>query len=259
MVRGFIFDLDGTVYLGDRLIPGAADAIHHLKQRGDKVIYLTNKSIATRQDYVEKLRKLGIEASIEEVINSNYITAMYLKDYLAVGEEVLALGEAPLLTELREFGIPLTENPFEAQYVVLGWDRGFNYEKLNMAFQARLNQAKVIATNPDRTCPMENNEQLPDCGAMIGALEGATGKPIDLVIGKPSRYLAEVVVKKILALEYDQCYMIGDRLETDIKMGNDSGMNSVLVLTGISNREMASTSLYKPKYTLESIRDIVNL
>ncbi|SFD38913.1 arabinose operon protein AraL [Bacillus sp. OV194] len=259
MVRGYIFDLDGTVYLGDRLIPGSAEAIHHLKKRGDKVLFVTNKSIATRQDYVRKLRKLGIEVSLQEVINSNYIAAMYLNEVLVPGEKVLALGEAPLLSELQEFVIPLTENPAEAAYVVLGWDREFNYEKLNLAFQACLHQAKVIATNPDRTCPMENNQQLPDCGAMIGALEGATGKPIDLVVGKPSSYLAEVAVKKILLLEYENCYMIGDRLETDIKMANESGMNSVLALTGISNREMAATSPYKPKYILESIKDITSL
>ncbi len=254
-MRGYIFDLDGTVYLEDKLIEGAKEAIAELQNRGDRVVYLTNKSIATRMQYVEKLRKLGIPAELNQVINSNYMTAKYLKARLNAKEAVLVIGEQPLIDELTEMGIRITEDEQEARYVVVGWDRHFTYEKINKAYQAWLNKAKIIATNPDRTCPVEGGE-IPDCGAMIGALEGATGQPIDSITGKPSRIMAEFVVTDILMMDPSDCYMIGDRLETDIKMGNEFGLKSVLVLTGITTRDMLEGTLFSPAYVVDSIKHV---
>lgn len=255
MAKGFIFDLDGTVYLGDRMIDGAAEAINQLKDRGDKVVFLTNKSISTRKTYVDKLRKMGIDVSLDEVLNSNYIMAKYLQEQLKPDEKVLVIGEKPLFDELEEKDIKITNDPSKAKFVVVGWDREFNYEKLDLAYQSWANQAKIVATNPDRTCPLDDG-QIPDCGAMIGAIEGATGEPIHLVVGKPSKIMADTVVNEVLNLDYSQCYMIGDRLETDIKMGNENGMNSVLVMTGITTEDMLKTTEYKPSFVLDSIRDI---
>ncbi len=254
-MRGYIFDLDGTVYLEDKLIEGAKEAIAELQNRGDRVVYLTNKSIATRMQYVEKLRKLGIPAELNQVINSNYMTAKYLQARLNANEAVLVIGEQPLIEELTEMGIQITEDEKEAHYVVVGWDRHFTYEKINKAYQAWLNKAKIIATNPDRTCPVEGGE-IPDCGAMIGALEGATGQPIDSITGKPSRIMAEFVVTDVLMMDPSDCYMIGDRLETDIKMGNEFGLKSVLVLTGITTRDMLKNTLFSPAYVVDSIKHV---
>jgi arabinose operon protein AraL len=256
-MKGFIFDLDGTVYLGDRLIEGAAEAIRALRERGDKVVFLSNKPIATRQSYAHKLTKMGIPTTVDDVLNSSLIVARYLQKVLRPGERVLVIGEEPIRQELRDHGIAMSANPYEVQYVVLSWDRQFTYDTLNDLYQAAIRGAVVIASNPDRTCPLEEG-QIPDTGAIIGALEGATGKPIDLVVGKPSPIAAEAAVRH-LGLDYGSCYMVGDRLETDIKMGNDTGMNSVLVLTGISTQEMAEKSQYRPRYILNSIKDIVNL
>ena len=256
-MKGFIFDLDGTVYLGDQLIEGAAEAIQTLRERGDKVVFLSNKPIATRQSYAEKLTRMGIPTAVEDVLNSSLIAARYLQQVMEPEEKVLVIGEQPIRDELLAHGIPLSEEPEEVQYVVLSWDRQFTYEGLNKLFQAAIRGAKVIASNPDRTCPLEDG-QIPDTGAFIGALEGATGKPIDLVVGKPSPIAAEAAVRH-LGLDYSSCYMVGDRLETDIKMGNDTGMNSVLVLTGISTKEMAEQSEYSPHYILNSIKEIVRL
>jgi len=256
-MKGFIFDLDGTVYLGDKLIDGASEAIRTLRERGDKVVFLSNKPIATRQSYAHKLTKMGIPTSVQDVLNSSLILARYLQKVCQPGDKVLVIGEEPIRDELRDHGIAISDNPQEVRYAVLSWDRRFTYDKLNNLYQAVVRGATVIASNPDRTCPMEDG-QIPDTGALIGALEGATGKPIDLVVGKPSRIAAEAAVQH-LGLDYADCYMVGDRLETDIKMGNENGMNSVLVLTGISTREMAETSEYRPRYILESIKDIVNL
>ncbi|WP_421617575.1 HAD-IIA family hydrolase [Brevibacillus sp. TJ4] len=256
-MKGFIFDLDGTVYLGDKLIEGAGEAIQALRERGDKVVFLSNKPIATRQSYAHKLTKMGIPTGVNEVLNSSLIVARYLQKVCQQGEKVLVIGEEPIRDELRDHGIALSHDPQEVKYVVLSWDRRFTYDRLNDLYQAAIRGAVVIASNPDRTCPLEDG-QIPDTGALIGALEGATGKPIDLVVGKPSPIAAQAAIEH-LGLDVSQCYMVGDRLETDIKMGNDTGMNSVLVLTGITTREMAETSEHQPRYILNSIKEIVNL
>ncbi|MEJ8777991.1 HAD-IIA family hydrolase [Pseudogracilibacillus sp. ICA-222130] len=258
MSRGYIFDLDGTIYLDDAMIDGANEAIATLKQRGDRVIFLTNKSISTRHEYVEKLNRMGIDAVLDEVINSNFITAKYLLTKLGENERVYVIGEQPLLDELIEANVPMTENALEAAYVVIGWDRQFTYAKINDAFQAWKNGAKVIATNPDKTCPVVGGE-LPDCAAMIGALEAVTGEPIELVVGKPSAFMANYVVTDVLQMTPNNCYMVGDRLETDIKMANDANINSVLVMTGITTEEMLQQTSNKPDFVLQSVKDIGTL
>ncbi|MDH5162194.1 HAD-IIA family hydrolase [Heyndrickxia oleronia] len=259
MQKGYIFDLDGTVYLDNRLIDGAAEVIQTLRARGDKLVFLTNKSIATREEYVEKLNRLGIQVSLEEIINSNYITGKYLKEHMTQTDAAYVIGEEALIQELMAENIRMTNNADIATYVVLGWDRQFNYDKLNIAYQAWVkNNATILATNPDRTCPVDGG-QIPDCAGMIGAMEGVTGKSIDVIIGKPSKLTAEFVVNDILQLKPEQCYMIGDRLETDILMGNENGLNTILVLTGITTRELLKESRIQPTYILNSIKEIVSM
>jgi arabinose operon protein AraL len=255
MTRGFIFDLDGTIYLDSFLIEGAKEAIFSLKENGDKVVFLTNKSIESREDYVQKLNKLGIETNIEEVINSNYVTGLFLKRNLNENEKVFVIGEQPLHDELKELGIEVTHDPLKSSYVVVGWDRNFHYKQLNNAYQAWANGAKIVATNPDRTCPTSNG-RIPDCAGMIGAIEGVTGQKVDFIAGKPSKIMAEYVVNEVLKLEPSQCYMVGDRLETDILMGNENDLNSVLVLTGITSEEMLKTSPIQPTFVLPSVKYI---
>lgn len=257
-MNGYIFDLDGTIYIDNEIIPGVPEAIKSLKVRGDKVIFLTNKSIANRRDYVEKLKKLGIDVELGEVINSNYITAHYLKEVMQPGDSVYVIGEEPLFEELLEENIKLADKAVNASHVIIGWDRKFTYEKLNNAFQAWKNGAEIIATNPDRTCPVKDGE-VPDCGAMIGAIEGATGEPIKLITGKPSSIMASYVLNNMLKMKASDCFMIGDRLETDIKMANDVGIHSVLVMSGITTSEMLKKTIYQPKYILKSVKDILSL
>ena len=259
MTRGFIFDLDGTVYLGNRLIEGAVETIKYLRNNGDKLVFLTNKPIASRQDYLVKLKKLGIDAKLHEIINSSYITAKYLRKHTTSKDSVYVIGEEPLVKELNRENIRMTDDPILANLVLLRWDRSFTYEKLNNAYQAWFkNEATILATNPDRTCPVYGG-QVPDCGAIIGAFEGATGQPIDYVIGKPSNFTAQFVVDEVLKLKPEQCYMVGDRLETDIRMGYENGLNTILVLTGITEKYMVEESLYPPTLIMESLKDIVHM
>jgi arabinose operon protein AraL len=256
-MKGYIFDLDGTVYLGDRMIEGAAEAIRALRDRGDKVVFLSNKPIATRSSYVEKLTKMGIPTTIEDVLNSSLIVARYLQKHVKPGQQVYVVGEEPICEELIAHGIPLTNDGLTADYIVLSWDRSFNYDTLNLIFQAALRGAVVIASNPDSTCPLEDG-QLPDTGTFIAALEAATGRQIDLVVGKPSPIAAQAAIEHI-GLESKDCFMIGDRVETDIKMGNDAGMASVLVLTGVGTEEMAERMGCRPTHIIPSIKDVVSL
>jgi phosphoglycolate/pyridoxal phosphate phosphatase family enzyme len=249
--------LDGTVYLGDTIIDGAAEAIRSLRDRGDKVVFLSNKPIASRGSYAEKLTKMGIPTSIDDVLNSSLIVARYLQRHVKQGQRVYVVGEEPICEELRLHGIEITDDGHEPDYVVLSWDRRFNYDTLNIVYQAVLRGAIVIASNPDSTCPLEDGT-LPDTGTFIAALEAATGKPIDLIVGKPSPIAAEAAVQHI-GLDSGSCFMIGDRLEMDIKMGNDAGMSSVLVLTGIGTREMAQNGTCRPQYIIPSIKEVIYL
>ncbi|PYZ95996.1 HAD family hydrolase [Alteribacter lacisalsi] len=255
MQKGFMFDLDGTVYLGEEVIDGVPQAINRLTEEGHKILFLSNKSIASREDYLKKLTGMGIRVSKENIINSNVAAAHYIRTQNVKSKTAWVIGEQPLIDELRMAGIKVTDNPLEASFVVLGWDRQFNYEMVNQAFQGWKNGATVVATNPDRTCPIENNNEIPDCGAVIGAFEGTAGVKVDVIAGKPSPIITGLAIRT-LGIEEENCYIIGDRLETDIRMGTENRLKSILVLSGITDEKMAEKSEYKPDFTLTSVKDI---
>jgi arabinose operon protein AraL len=254
--RGFIFDLDGTVYLSDALIPGADEVIRLLREGGRKVVFLSNKPIQTREDYASKLTRLGIPTRPEEVINSTWVMTNYLKKN-AAGAKLFVVGETPFVEELKRAGFTMTEEPKEIQYVVVAFDRTFDYHKLNVAFQAIKRGAHFVATNPDRTCPVEGGE-IPDCAGMIAAIEAVTQKKLELVVGKPSPLIIEAALE-VMELRPDDCILIGDRLETDIKMGKDSGIATGIVLTGVTDEKTLKKSSIHPDFIFQSIADLKNL
>ncbi len=254
--QGYILDLDGTTYLGERVIPGAPEIIAQLRQQGCGVVFLSNKPLERRQAYAEKLTRLGIPTSPGEVINSSLVMARYLAHEMA-GVTVFAIGEPPLLEELTAVGLRLSETPEQIEVVIASFDRTFDYRKLNIGFQALRRGAHFLATNPDRTCPVEGGE-IPDAGAVIGALEGCSGRKVELVAGKPSPLIMEAALER-LGLPADACLMVGDRLETDIVMGRRVGMTTALVLSGVTKREDLSRSSIQPDYVLESIADLSRL
>jgi NagD protein len=254
--KGFIFDLDGTVYRGEEIIPGADETVLALRKAGKKVAFLSNKPLYTREDYAKKLTKLGIPTDANEVINSSYVMVMYLLE-ASPRAKIYVIGEMPLKNELKKAGFRITEDPREIQYVVVAFDRTFNYDKLNIAFQAIRYGAHFIATNPDKTCPVEDGE-IPDCAAMIGAIRAATGKRPEVIVGKPSTVMMEVILS-LLEVRASDCLIIGDRLSTDIAMGKNSGISTALVLTGVTKREDLKNSIVHPDYVLESIRDVLRL
>jgi len=259
MFKGFIFDLDGTVYLSDKLIPGADRAIRLLRNSGRKVVFLSNKPIQTREDYASKLTRLGIPTQPNEVINSTLVMTNYLKKN-APRAKLFIVGEAPFVEELKRAGFTITEEPKEIEYVVVAFDRTFDYKKLNISYQAIKLGAHFVATNPDRTCPVEGGE-IPDCAGMIAAIEAVTQKKVEVIVGKPSPLMIRAAMD-IMGLRPEECILIGDRLETDIKMGKESGVATGIVLTGVTDeqtlREIKHTSI-QPDFVFQSIADVENL
>ena len=254
--KGFIFDLDGTVYLGEKLIPGADETNLTLRDMDKKVVFLSNKPLYTRKHYARKLTNMGIPTIPSEVINSSYVMARYLAE-VSPQAKIYVIGEMPMVDELRKAGFQITENPGEIEYVVVAFDRTFTYGKLNKAYQAIKQGARFIATNPDRTCPYEDGE-IPDCAGMIGAVEAVTGKRVEIVVGKPSSITVDVILNT-MKIPPEDCLLIGDRLSTDIVMGKNSGISTALVLTGVTKQEDLKCADIKPDYVFDSIGDLLQL
>jgi NagD protein len=259
MFKGFIFDLDGTVYLSDQLIPGADRAIRLIRESGRKVVFLSNKPIQTREDYASKLTRLGIPTPPDEVINSTLVMVRYLKKD-APQARLFVVGETPFVEELKKAGFTITEEPREVDYVVAAFDRTFDYRKLNIAYQAIKLGAHLVATNPDRTCPVEGGE-IPDCAGMIAAIEAVTQKKVEVIVGKPSPLMIQAAMGA-MGLRPEECILIGDRLETDIRMGKEAGIATGIVLTGVTSEEALREikhSPSQPDFVFQSIADVENL
>ena len=247
---GYLCDLDGTIYLSERLIPGARETIRALRAAGSRVVFMSNKALDPRSVYADKLNRLGIPVETEDVINSSLVTAQHLAD-IAPGARVLVLGEPPLLRELADAGLRLADDPTRVDYVVASFDRTFEYWKLYQAFVAIRHGARLVATNADRTCPIEGGE-LPDAASVIGAVEGCTGAKVEWVAGKPSRLMVEAGLRR-LGVAAEDCLVVGDRIETDTLMGREAGARTALVLTGVTTRARLAQFPYQPDYVLDSI------
>lgn len=247
-----ILDLDGTVYRGEQLVDGAGRSIERLRSGGVDVLFLTNKAIARREDYSRKLDRLGIDVSRTDIMNSGWVTAQYVADHYP-GHTAFVVGEAPLVEELEAADIEVTTTD-PGDLLVASMDRDFTYGTLDLAMQTLGDDVPFLATNPDRTCPTENGA-IPDAAGMIGAIEGVTGRTVDTVLGKPSVRMLETALGK-LGVDAADCLMIGDRLETDIEMGNRAGMTTALVLSGVTGPEAVSEGQTTPDHVLESLADI---
>lgn len=253
---GFIFDLDGTVYRGEQLIPGADWVISALRRESRRVVFLSNKPLESRRAYAAKLTRLGISAEPEDVITSGVVLARKLgRDH--PGSRVYVLGEVPLIVELRDAGLEVVEDPaalgWQVDFVVVAFDRTLTWEKLNNAHQALRRGAHFIATNPDPTCPTEEGD-VPDAGATISALEACSGKRLEWVAGKPSPLIVEAALAR-LGTAPSQTVLVGDRLETDILMARRAGLTSVLVLTGVTDAQSVARAPehLRPDFVVESL------
>jgi arabinose operon protein AraL len=251
--RGWLFDLDGTIYLGERLTPGADAAIAALRAAGRRVAFLSNKPLQTRAEYAAKLTRLGVPAAPADVINSSLVLARYLRDR-DPGAPVFVIGEPPMLDEMRAHGFEVRSDE-RVRWVVIAFDRTFDYAKLNVALQAVKQGARLIATNPDRTCPVEGGE-IPDCAGMIAAVEAVTDKKVEAIVGKPSPIILEVALAT-LGVPARDAVIVGDRIETDIVMGRRLGLGTVLVLSGVTRADDPRIAAAAPDHVVRSVRDLV--
>jgi NagD protein len=251
--RGWLFDLDGTIYLGERLIPGADAAIAALRAAGRRVAFLSNKPLQTRAEYAAKLTRLGVPAAPADVINSSLVLARYLRDR-DPGAPVFVIGEPPMLDEMRAHGFEVRPDE-RVRWVVIAFDRTFDYAKLNVALQAVKQGARLIATNPDRTCPVEGGE-IPDCAGMIAAVEAVTDKKVEAIVGKPSPIILEAALAA-LGVPARDAVIVGDRIETDIVMGRRLGLGTVLVLSGVTRADDPRIAAAAPDHVVRSVGDLV--
>jgi len=254
LFEGYVFDLDGTVYLGDELLPEAKETLGELKARSN-VVYLTNKPLETPADYAAKLTRLGVETHPEEVISSTDALLLYLGRH-APEARLFVVGERPLVQLLELAGYDVVREAEGVQVVIVSFDRTFDYRKLQVAFDAVRGGARIVATNPDAYCPTPDGGGLPDCAAMLAAIEASTGAHAEAIVGKPSPHMAAALLDR-LGVSARTTLLVGDRLATDVRMANEAGMISALVLTGATDLEEAIGSSDRPDYVIEHLGDLL--
>jgi HAD superfamily hydrolase (TIGR01450 family) len=237
LFQGYVFDLDGTVYLGDELLPGAGRLLNRLRELGRRVAFVSNNPTRDPEMYVDKLRRLGVEASVPEVLNTVVTMTRWLSRHHP-DATVFPIAEEPLCRALADAGIRMSDRPEEIDIVVASYDRGFDYRKLQIAFDAIWfhRRARLVTTNPDRYCPFPGGRGEPDAGAIVAAIEACTGATCEVNAGKPDPLMLEAAMD-LLGLDVGDCVLVGDRLSTDIRMARAAGMASALVLTGDTTAE----------------------
>ncbi|HDJ29598.1 MAG TPA: HAD-IIA family hydrolase [Candidatus Acetothermia bacterium] len=258
--QGFVFDVDGVLCRGDDPIPRAAEAIERLRHVGKSVIFISNNSTKSREDYLAKFARLGIPVNTEDLVLSTYATAQYVADERE-GAKVYMVGAPGLRRELELAGLELTDDPLQAEYVVVGSafngkgeltpENGF---RITGALRALYHaNAKFIATNPDRIFPAKDGV-IPGTGAVIGALSYMVDREPDAIIGKPSPYIVRIALDRI-GLPPEKCAIVGD-MDTDMLAGKKTGMTTIFVRSGAMTEEKLRSLGIAPDFTFDSVIDI---
>lgn len=249
--KGFICDMDGVIYHGSKILPGVAEFIEWLNQEHKKYLFLTNNSGLTPKELNMKLKRMGLDVSEEHFYTSGLATAAFLNEQ-APGCSVYAIGEAGLLKALYDVGI--TMNDVNPDYVVVGEGKTYSLDSVTKAINLVLGGAKLIGANADVSGPIENGI-APASGALIAPIEMATGTKA-YFCGKPNPLMMRTGLR-ILGCHSNEAVMIGDRMDTDVVSGMESGMSTVLVLSGISTKETLKQYAYRPAVVLKGVGEIV--
>ena len=244
----FIFDMDGTIYLGDEVFEGAVELMENLPSLGKSYIYLTNNSSRAGSDYVTRLKRLGFPCEKENIFTSGMATGLYLNEKHP-GARVYLVGTQAFRRELLSYGINLVEE--DAEVVVAGFDTELVYEKLNKAVHFLRRGAAFIEANPDWVCPMPNDEVLPDCGSICALLTASTGRE-PVVIGKPNRNMIDII-SNMTGVPNEKICCVGDRLYTDIAVAQNAGAVSLLVMSGETDEDMLAAAERKPDFVLDNV------
>ena len=254
-VKLYLFDMDGTLYLGDRLYDFTVELLKTIRQTGGQYLFMTNNSSKSVEDYVKKLASLGIEATREDFMTSSHATAFYLKQNHP-GKTLYVCGTRSLIVELESEGFTVTTDLDKVECVVMGFDTELTFQKLHDVSYLLLTRKDLpyIATNPDLVCPTEFGS-VPDCGSVCIGIKNATGRE-PIVIGKPSPLMPQLAMEK-LGFTCDQTAVVGDRIYTDIKSGLNAGCTGILVLSGESTLQTLAESEDKPHLVLEDASAIL--
>lgn len=253
----FLFDMDGTLYLGERLYDFTNELLATIKARGGKYMFMTNNSSKSVSDYIKKLARLGICASEDDFITSSQATGYYLKkNYL--GKVLYVCGTESLKAEIRGQGFEITDELEKVDVVVMGFDTELTFKKLEDVSKLLLLRENIpyIATNPDYVCPTEFGS-VPDCGSVCDMLYNVSGRR-PLVIGKPEPLMPILAMDK-WGYTKEETVVIGDRIYTDIKSGIRADVSTILVLSGETTREILEKSPEKPSYVMESGRELLEI
>lgn len=246
----FLFDLDGTVYMGDNPIEGAVETLARLTAIGKKVIFLTNNSSKDKREYVKKISAMGYPVDLWQIVTSTMATIQYLHTRRP-GKSVYPIGTPTFVQEIKDASIAISE---DADIVLLAFDTTITYEKIWKA-NILLNKGReFIATHPDLVCPSDLGD-MPDAGALMALFECACGRAPSVICGKPYSPMAEII-GKLFDIPKERIVMVGDRLYTDILFGINNGFQSCLVLSGETTSEMLANSGVKPSLVLPAIRDM---
>ena len=246
-----LFDLDGTIYLGDKPIEGAIDTLKKLTALGKKVCFLTNNSSKDKREYVKKISSMGYPVDLWQIVTSTMAAVQFLHTRRP-SKSVYPIGTPTFVQTLEEEGVPISE---DADIVLLAFDTTLNYEKLWKANVLLEKGREFIATHPDTVCPSDIGD-MPDVGAMMALFECSCGRAPSVICGKPYSPMAEIV-RHLFDIPKERIVMIGDRLYTDILFGINNGFQSVLVLSGETDKEMLSASGIKPSFVFDSVVSLV--
>jgi len=253
-IKGFIIDLDGTVYTGLYAIPGAIEAVKMLQSFNVPFVFLSNRGNYSRAMCEEKLKRMGLLVDAERIVLSSTVTARFLQQHYP-GEAVWPFGDAGLEEELRSHDILIADQPEHAKWLVITLHENLNYKELNQAFRAVRHGARIIATNEDRMFPTEAGDCI-DVAGMIGAIVHATGVPVSHVMGKPSTIMANAALS-VLGLAPEQCIVVGDSLTSDVGLGSKHGMKTALVLTGNATQQDVDCAEQQPDYVSDDLLQLV--
>jgi HAD superfamily hydrolase (TIGR01450 family) len=252
-IRAFLLDLDGTLYLGGRLFAQTLPFLQALKRTGRRRLFLTNNSSRSGAEYVEKLRRLGIDAEPRDVLTSAHAAITWLQDH-APSRRIYLMAPPGVEAEFRSHGFTLTDE--RPDQVVLTFDTTLTYEKLRTASNLLHDGVPFLATHPDRVCPTEGHP-IPDCGAMAALFREATGVA-PKVVGKPEPEMIAAALERLDAAPGDTA-IVGDRLYTDMAMGHRAGLRTILVLSGETRREDLECIEQRPDLVVNSVGDIAAL
>ena len=252
----FLFDMDGTLYLGDRLFDFTKPLLREIRRIGGKYLFMTNNSSKSVADYIKKLEKLGISSTREDFITSSQATAYYLHKHHQ-GQRLYVCGTESLKEELRGEGFEVTEKVEDTDCIVMGFDTELTFQKLHdVSYLLLTRELPYIATNPDLVCPTEFGS-VPDCGSVCQMIFNATGKR-PVVIGKPSPLMPQLAMDRLGYSKEETC-VIGDRIYTDVKSGLNAGITGILVMSGETTPEILAQSEDKPHLVLESAKEILEV